>query len=174
MDSLELISFADARLKKKPTPFNFETDNASDLREKLLISMHKLGGIGLSANQVGLDMAVFVIGKVGTADSEKAIFNPRLLNVSDEKITMREGCLSFPNLWISIKRPRGAILEYQDETGKTVVEEFKGVSARVVLHEFDHMLGQNFTMRASKLKIARALKGIDKKVKTITRRKTNV
>ena len=110
MDSLELISFADARLKKKPTPFNFETDNASDLREKLLISMHKLGGIGLSANQVGLDMAVFVIGKVGTADSEKAIFNPRLLNVSDEKITMREGCLSFPNLWISIKRPRGAIL----------------------------------------------------------------
>jgi peptide deformylase len=56
-----------------------------------------------------------------------------------------------------------------NEEGEELIEEFGGVPARVILHEFDHMVGQNFTMRASSLKINRALKSLDKKVKAYRR-----
>jgi peptide deformylase len=86
------------------------------------------------------------------------------LTVSKTGNTMREGCLSYPGLWLNLTRPSVCTLKYQDENGEEVIEEFGGVYARVVLHEYDHMVGQNFAMRASSLKIQRALKALDKKV----------
>ena len=62
VDELNLIPFNDPLLKRKPKPFDFEKDDAKDISKRLLDKMYDLGGVGLSANQVGLDMAVFVIG----------------------------------------------------------------------------------------------------------------
>ena len=164
MEELKLLPFVDPKLKMPPDIFNFEKENAEEISEHLFIAMRKLGGVGLSANQVGLNKRMFVIG--GSSNiSEKVIINPDLLSVSDKTTIMKEGCLSYPGLWLLIKRPMGCILKYQNEKGEEIIEEFKGVSARVILHEYDHMLGQNFTMRASSLKIQRALKSLDKKVK---------
>jgi peptide deformylase len=87
---------------------------------------------------------------------------------------MKEGCLSYPGLWLMIRRPVTCALKYYNEENEEVVEEFSGIPARVVLHEYDHMVGQNFTMRASKLKIQRALKSMDKKVKNYKRKNSNV
>jgi peptide deformylase len=64
MEDLELISFTDPLLKKAPADFNFEENDAKDISEKLHVAMVKTGGIGISANQVGLDMKVFVINKI--------------------------------------------------------------------------------------------------------------
>jgi len=165
MEELKLIPFTDPRLKKRPETFDFGDVNlnAEELSEQLFIGMRRFGGVGLSANQVGIDKCVFVIG--GSGIDEKAVFNPELVDVSQETISMKEGCLSYPGLWLMIKRPQGAIFKYLNEKGEEIVEEFKGISARVMLHEYDHMLGQNFTMRASSLKIRMALKKLDKKVK---------
>lgn len=168
MEDLKLLPFGHPQLKQKPTEFDFENDDALQLKKDLLAAMYKFGGVGLSANQVGIDKKVFVIGGKGV--DTKAVFNPELLNVSDEVISMREGCLSYPGLWLHIKRPVGAIFKYYDENGNETIEEFKGIPARVMLHEYDHMLGQNFTMRASNFKIQRALKGLDKKVKRFKQR----
>jgi len=162
MEKEKLISFTDPLLKKEPERFDFEKEDAKAISERLLAGMKQFGGVGLSANQIGLDMKVFVIG--GSGLQEKAFFNPELLTVSQTGVTMREGCLSYPGLWLNLTRPDGCVLKYQDEEGKEVIEEFGGVYARVVLHEYDHMVGQNFTMRASSLKIQRALKALDKKV----------
>lgn len=63
-----------------------------------------------------------------------------------------------------IRRPTKVTLKYQDVEGADVVEEFTGMAARVVLHEYDHMVGQNFTQRVSKLKLDRAIKAMKKKV----------
>lgn len=63
-----------------------------------------------------------------------------------------------------IRRPTKVTLKYQDVEGADVVEEFAGMAARVVLHEYDHMVGQNFTQRVSKLKLDRAIKAMKKKV----------
>lgn len=163
MEELKLIPFTDPQLKKKPETFSFDDEDPESLSEQLFIAMKRFGGVGLSANQVGIDKKVFVIG--GSGIDEKAVFNPELIDVSQETISMKEGCLSYPGLWLMIKRPQGAIFKYQNEKGEEIVEEFKGIPARVMLHEYDHMLGQNFTMRASSLKIKMALKKLDKKVK---------
>jgi len=162
MEKEKLISFTDPLLKKEPERFDFEKDDAKEISKRLILGMKQFGGVGLSANQIGLDMRVFVIG--GSGLQEKAFFNPELLTVSKTGVTMREGCLSYPGLWLNLTRPDACSLKYQDENGEVVIEEFGGVYARVVLHEYDHMVGQNFTMRASSLKIQRALKALDKKV----------
>lgn len=162
MEKEKLISFTDPLLKKEPERFDFEKEDAKEISKRLLAGMKQFGGVGLSANQIGLDMKVFVIG--GSGLEEKTFFNPELLTVSQTGVTMREGCLSYPGLWLNLTRPDGCVLKYQDEEGEEVIEEFGGVYARVVLHEYDHMVGQNFTMRASSLKIQRALKALDKKV----------
>jgi peptide deformylase len=162
MEKEKLISFTDPLLKKEPERFDFEKEDAKAISERLLAGMKQFGGVGLSANQIGLDMKVFVIG--GSGLQEKAFFNPELLTVSQTGVTMREGCLSYPGLWLNLTRPDSCTLRYQDENGEVIIEEFGGVYARVVLHEYDHMVGQNFTMRASSLKIQRALKALDKKV----------
>lgn len=163
MRELKLLPFGDPKLRTPPKEFDFESEDAGELKKDLFAAMYKEGGVGLSANQVGLDYKVFVMGGQGV--ESKVVFNPVLMNVSDEVVTLKEGCLSYPGLWLMIKRPVGAIFKYQDEKGEEVIEEFKGIPARVMLHEYDHMLGQNFTMRASGLKIQRALKQLDKKVK---------
>ena len=162
MEKEKLIGFNDPLLKKEPELFDFEKDDAKEISKRLILGMKQFGGVGLSANQIGLDMRVFVIG--GSGLQEKAFFNPELLTVSKTGNTMREGCLSYPGLWLNLTRPSVCTLKYQDENGEEVIEEFGGVYARVVLHEYDHMVGQNFTMRASSLKIQRALKALDKKV----------
>ena len=158
----KLISFNDPLLKKAPELFDFEKDDAKEISNRLILGMKQFGGVGLSANQIGLDMRAFVIG--GSGLQEKTFFNPELLTVSKTGVTMREGCLSYPGLWLNLTRPDACTLKYQDANGEVVIEEFGGVYARVVLHEYDHMVGQNFTMRASSLKIPRALQALDKKV----------
>ena len=94
LDGLELIDPASELLKRAPTPFDFELDNAEELSEQLIEAMKKLGGVGLSANQVGIDKSVFVIGDQG--DFTKTFFNPVVVGVSEETEVMKEGCLSFP------------------------------------------------------------------------------
>lgn len=163
MEDLKLVPFGDPKLKLPPSEFDFNNDNPKELKNILFQKMYELKGIGLSANQIGLDKRVFVIG--GPKIAEKAFFNPTLVSVSKHGTPMREGCLSYPGLWLTITRPSGCVISYHDENNELVVEEYHGIEARIILHEYDHMVGQNFTMRASKLKLERALKHLDKKVK---------
>jgi len=171
LDELKLISFADPLLKRKPKPFDFDNDDAKDMKERLLMAMHELGGVGLSANQVGIDKAVFVIGDGKEDGLQKAFFNPEILGIGKEMESMKEGCLSFPGLWLMVSRPKQAMIKYYDEEGEEHMETYEGVTSRVIQHEYDHMLGHNFTMRVTKMKLDRALKAIDKKIKKYQRQK---
>ena len=174
MDDLELLPFNDPLLKRKPKPFDFEKNKkaAKEIKKILIDKMFELGGVGLSANQVGLDMAVFVIGDGQVDGMQKAFFNPLIMGCGEEQDSMKEGCLSFPGLWLMVKRPKQVMIKYTDEDGEEKIESYEGVTSRVIQHENDHMLGYNFTHRVSKMKLDRALKSIDKKVKKYRRSKT--
>ena len=111
----------------------------------------------MSANQVGLNAAVFTMG-TGKDGKQWYIINPDVITVSEECDTMEEGCLSAPGLMLKVTRPTKISVSYQNTDGDPVLEEFDGIWARVFLHEYDHMLGQNFLQRVSKLKLDRALK----------------
>jgi peptide deformylase len=172
LEDLQLIHFADPRMTTKPPLFDFEKDGdkAEELSTVLYKRMLQLGGLGLSANQVGLPYRVFVFGN---AEQKYVLFNPVVIGVSKEQIIMEEGCLSFPGFMLTLERPAEVVVEYQDETGTVQRTSYKNIAARVVLHEYDHMEGINFTHHASNFKLRWELNKLKKKNKKLQRRMKN-
>ena len=133
---LKLVPESDPLLHKQLTPFDFETQDAEMIGNILFKKMQDLGGIGLSACQVGLDMRVFVIG---LDEYKMYVFNPEIVNYGTETEHMTEGCLSFPGLSLGINRPTTIDVRYQNEKGEVVNITLGGITARAFQHEYDHM-----------------------------------
>jgi len=165
--NMELIKFTDERLRIPPSKFNFD-DGDIELLDTLWKRCRELQGLGLSANQVGIDAKVFVMGSDDA--SRKNIINPEVVSTSTETELAREGCLSYPGLWLSVRRPKTVTASYQTLDGEYVVETFSGLSARVFLHEYDHMIGVNFSDHVSQLKLDMALKSLNKRAKRYLRK----
>lgn len=130
----------------------------------LIETMKHHKGIGLSANQCGLPYRVFVLW----SQEPLACFNPRIVDQTSEFVSLDEGCLTFPNLFIKIKRPRAIKVRFQDAFGETHTEKFIGMTARGFLHEMDHLDGVLFLKRASGIHLQRALqqrKQLDRQIK---------
>ena len=143
---------------------------SSDLdREKvesqLIDSMKHYQGIGLSANQVGIMERVFVMYSDVKKGEIISCFNPKIITQSDTEIVIEEGCLSYPGLWLKVKRPDGIEVEYEDKNGELQSKAMFGLECRIFLHEYDHMEGTDFTRLASPLKLERAIKKLNKKLK---------
>ena len=158
---LKLISARDPRVLTMIAPFSDDMlalegyKDREELSKDMFDFMIKSGGIGLTANQVGLPFNVFIAG--GHPKIERGLritaFNPKIISTSKEEIMIKEGCLSFPFLFLNIKRPRKCVLQYEDEYGKKKESHCDGMFARIVQHEMDHTLGRTFTEYASKLKL---------------------
>ena len=143
---------------------------SSDLdREKvesqLIDSMKHYQGIGLSANQVGIMERVFVMYSDVKKREIISCFNPKIISQSDTEVVIEEGCLSYPGLWLKVKRPDGIEVEYEDKTGEVQSKAMFGLECRIFLHEYDHMEGTDFTKKVSKIKLDRAKKRQSKMLK---------
>ena len=143
---------------------------SSDLdREKvesqLIDSMKHYQGIGLSANQVGIMERVFVMYSDVKKGEIISCFNPKIITQSDTEVVIEEGCLSYPGLWLKVKRPDGIEVEYEDKNGELQSKAMFGLECRIFLHEYDHMEGTNFTKKVSKIKLDRAKKRQSKMLK---------
>ena len=173
-----LIPPNDPRLLMQVAPFldenleQFGFKDRKDLSKVMYDNMAKYGGLGLSANQLGLPYRMFVMGGHPQIEDGKvrSVFNPLINDVSPESINLKEGCLSFPFLFLSIKRPKWCSVRYTDENGEEVEETLHGMSARIFMHENEHMNGYVFTDLVSKLKLERAEKSKQKMIKEIKRR----
>ena len=137
---------------------------APDLYDMLVQHMVYHKGIGLSANQIGIPFKVFSM----MVDDKDVIccFNPKIIKESDEIIVMKEGCLSYPLLFLNIKRPKVVWVKYQNADGDEVNAHFEGLAARVFQHEMDHMNGTIFLDRVSKV----FLQSARRKQKTLLRK----
>ena len=154
----ELIQEASNVLRNPTTDFDFDNppEDPKEIEKNMAEAMEKYGGLGLSANQVGLHYKMFVMK---TADKVTVgFFNGKITRASQETEMMKEGCLSFPDLYLMIKRAKTIEFEYQDVEGEKHTLILEGMGARVVQHELDHLNGIVFLQRASRLKIERALK----------------
>ena len=153
----QLIEEASKVLRTPPQTFDFEKrTDAEEIEKQLSDAMSKFGGIGLSANQVGLDARVFVMKSQDQGNV--CFFNPEITKISQETDLMKEGCLSFPDMYLMIKRAKMIELKYQTAQGEEIVISLDGLASRCVQHEVDHLNGIIFLQRASKLKLDRALK----------------
>ena len=172
-----LIPPTDPRLLMKIAPYTddmlkeFKIKDRAELSQKMYDSMVKYGGIGLSANQVGLPFRMFVMGGHPQIEDGKVrnCFNPLINDVSPETVLMKEGCLSYPFLFLSIKRPKWVNVKYTDENGETINEYLHGMSARIFQHENEHMNGYVFTDLVSKMKLERGKKAQSKLIKQTIR-----
>lgn len=140
------------RMKLDPFDFNNPPVDPFELSNNLIETMVHNKGLGLSANQCGLPYRVFVMWSSPT----KICFNPRLVDQTSEEVLLDEGCLSYPNLLVKIKRSKVIKVRYQDEMGKVQNEKFIGMTARCFLHELDHMDGIVYTSRANPIHLNRA------------------
>lgn len=156
---MRLVKSPDPWLEKIVKPFDFSTLDAQTIALDMIQLMSEEGGIGLSANQVGLDAQIFVM-KPHLLEDNKVItvINPQILEVTKETDTMPEGCLSHPDLYLTVKRPKGLVAKYLDINEKECTIELYDLDARCFLHEFDHLNGIEFTDRVSKLKLNLAKK----------------
>jgi peptide deformylase len=155
--NLEFVPETSPVLLQECVEFDFSNPpyDPKELAQSLHDKMVESDGLGLSANQVGIPYRVFVMR---TGDEPFAIFNPKIVDVSDRELVMKEGCLSFPLLYLNVKRPDGVRIRYQKEDGSTTTEKFIGMTARIALHEFDHMIGKVYTQKASSFETQRALR----------------
>jgi peptide deformylase len=155
-----LISNKSELLRQKIETFDFEDPPIDPiyLGNSLLATMRLHEGMGLSANQCGLPYRVFVMRN----ESDPIIFNPKIVDISDEDILLDEGCLSYPFLFIPIKRPKTIKVRFANVLGDIKTQKYTGITARCFLHEFDHLEGINFMNRASKFHIRRAKKNQEK------------
>ncbi|MDD5430769.1 MAG: peptide deformylase [Candidatus Pacebacteria bacterium] len=138
-------------LRQKTRDFDFSEHNKKEIRD-LLQQMREImkreNGIGLSANQVGLDMKVFV-AKVG--EKAYAVFNPKITKLSKETSVLEEGCLSVPGFFGPVERPEKITMEGKDNNGKKIKIKAWGLLARVFQHETDHLNGILFIDKAKKI-----------------------
>ena len=125
-----------------------EPESRQELLDNMVETMKHYGGIGLSANQCGIPIRMFVFG-----DNNNYVpcFNPRIIKTAGERIPIEEGCLTYPGLFVKIFRPESVTATFEDENRELHEETFTGLMARVFLHEMDHMDGIDFTSRAGKM-----------------------
>ena len=162
-----IAPFTDEMLKEENQPKELVFKDRKDLSEKMFDAMKKYGGIGLSANQVGLPFNMFVLGD--HPDLEKGLkmtcFNPMIISASADQVMMKEGCLTFPFVFLNISRPRKVTVKYEDENGDLKEGHLDGMFSRIFQHEYDHMLGKTFVDGISKMKLDMAYKKAEKQMK---------
>ena len=117
------------------------------LSRVLIDNMIHHNGIGISANQIGIWERAFAMVRDIENNEVMVCFNPRIVKSYSEEVEMEEGCLSYPELFLKIKRPDKIIVKYEDEDKKTHKLKLQGLASRVFQHEYDHMEGIDFTQR---------------------------
>ena len=155
--SFKLRTDPDPLLQQKLEDLDLTQDYDLPLIEQTMISIMKESfGIGIAANQVGFDKRVIVIQPKG--EEPFAMFNPKVIQMDGEEQTVEEGCLSFPGLFIPVKRFQNIQVEYVDKDKKSCIMSFSGYDSKCVQHELDHLDGICFVSKVSQLKLAMAKK----------------
>lgn len=152
----KLVSSDHPILRQVMEPFNF-MDPPTDpvqLARDLTETMISNNGLGLSANQIGLPYRVFAIN----ANPVYVCFNPRIVDhTSRNFVLMDEGCLSFPYLFLQIKRPRTIKVRFTLPNGDTQTQKFDGMTSRCFQHELDHLNGILYTGKSSVYHLNKAM-----------------
>ena len=133
----------DEILKKKSREVEEINDKILELIQDMLETMHKLNGVGLAAVQVGVLKQVIVIDLYEEGVEPYILINPRILKTKGEQ-TVEEGCLSFPNKFAKIVRPKEVTVEALNEKGKKIKINAKDLLAQAICHEVDHLNGEVF------------------------------
>lgn len=165
----DLVDKYDPILYKPTNEYNFirnvfnPEEDAGYIALSLSETMQSLGGLGLSANQVGLSHRVCAIN-MGT--SVLIMFNPRIINKLGLS-SMKEGCLSFPGLFLHVERAEAITVQFQGIDGKQQIVSLDGIASVCAQHEIDHLDGICYTKKVSPIVLEREKAKVKKNLKNI-------
>ncbi len=149
MSILPITVYGDKILRKKVDPVTLIDDKTIELIKFMFDTMRNANGIGLAANQVGVNKSIFVVDISPVENYEKhkpiTMINPKIIKRSDETIGMEEGCLSIPDIRAEVIRPKEITIIYQDTDLTERQMDADELFARVIQHEYDHLCGILFT-----------------------------
>ena len=166
-----IITVPNEVLKKISDPVEKVGENEKKLIKDLFDTMYKSNGIGLAAVQVGILKRILVID-VSTKDEKQnplCFINPVIKKISDEKSVYEEGCLSIPDTFIEIERPKICDVEYIDLDGKLQNIKCDGLLSTCLQHEINHLDGKLIIDHLTKLKRDIIIKKISKNKKNPNR-----
>ncbi len=164
MSAKEIITVPDEILKKISDPVEKIGINEKKLIDDLFETMYVSNGIGLAAVQIGILKRILVVD-VSTKDEKNqpiVLINPVITNLSDDTSVYEEGCLSIPETFIEIERPKICEVEYIDEKGSKKNLECDGLLSTCIQHEINHLDGKLIIDHLSKLKKDFIIKKISK------------
>ncbi len=147
-----ICTYGNPVLREKAQPVETVTDELRALADRMFGLMYAADGIGLAAEQIGRTEALFVLDIPPRADRDSegrplnpgvsmplAVFNPEIIGASEETDVMEEGCLSFPGIQVAVTRPVEVVLRYLDRNSQEQTLNAKGLLARAIQHENDHL-----------------------------------
>ena len=132
----------DEILRKKSREIEVIDDKIQTLIDDMIETMYKYNGVGLAAVQVGILKKVVVID-VEDGEGVRVLINPKITKTKGEQ-EVDEGCLSFPNQYAKVIRPKEVTVEALDRSGKKIVIKAKDLLAQAICHELDHLEGITF------------------------------
>lgn len=146
---MNLVKHDDPILTRVCEDFDFDNPpfDPVEFAKDMVKHMYAWNGIGLAANQVGVPYRVFAMR--GSPENF-VCFNPRIVDCTSEEIALEEGCLTYPGLIVKIKRPKSIKVRFAMANGDVRTDTFTGMTARVFLHELDHLNGILYFNRASR------------------------
>jgi peptide deformylase len=142
MAVLDIVHYGNPILRKPCSPV-IDFSQMDALLEDMFDSMYEVEGIGLAANQVGLDMNLFIIDITHTEETDDlhVFINSKIVSTRGDKEVFLEGCLSLPGISLDVARPGMVTLKYQTPDEQWHENEFGGLLARAIQHEMDHLNG---------------------------------
>jgi peptide deformylase len=157
---LKIVNFPDAILRERMPEFDFDnpSQNPKTLEKEMIETMFANNGMGLAANQVNQHVRMFVMGHKDIPEAAQAFFNPIVIASTEDVKLLEEACLSFPGIFVGVKRPSAIKARWQTSSGEFQEGEFRGYECKCFLHELDHLEGIVFQDRVSTLKWAMAVK----------------
>ena len=156
---LPIVAYGTTVLKKKGEEISAEYPDLEQLIEDMYETMYEASGVGLAAPQIGKSIRLFVIDGSPFSDDDPEMedfcmtfINPTIIEEEGEEWSFNEGCLSIPDVREDVFRKSKIKIKYQDEDFEWIKEEFDGLKARIIQHEYDHIEGILFTDYLSPLK----------------------
>ena len=152
---MEILLVPHPVLRQKANKIESISTEDIKIAKHMMEVMIKAPGVGLAANQVGILKQIVTINYEDKENNKKAnyiLFNPSIIQYSEETAVMEEGCLSLPEQYADVERPKEIILEYMDKNEKIIKKEIDGYEARILQHEIDHLSGKLFVDYLSSLK----------------------
>lgn len=159
-----ILTVPDPVLKQVSKPVEAVTDETRALMDDMLETMYAAPGIGLAAVQIGVPVRVIVmdLAKEGERPAPRHFVNPEILELEGDKQAYEEGCLSVPDFFDEVERPKRVRLRYLNYQGDQVEEWAEGMYAVCIQHEMDHLQGTLFIDHLSRLKRSYAINKVKK------------